>query len=104
MTTDLLNKISIKLFAGCDINSEIRMHLTHSIQWKHAALTSSKEGLQIACYKGKNYFGFYLEQKKLTLNELKEIQQTIRKELKIYCPDLEIENIKICIFPQVFIA
>lgn len=102
---DNASKISTKLFAGCSINSEMRMHLNQSIQWKHATLLSpSNRDLQEVHSQGKDFFGHYLESNKLTINELKTIQQYIITQLKIYCPTLETENIKICLFHQVFIA
>lgn len=102
MTTELSSKVTTRLFAGCCINSEIRMHLNQSIQWKHATILT--EGLQETHYHSKDYLGLYLESKLLTTNDLNKIQQNIRDQLKIYCPSLETENITICIFPQVFIA
>lgn len=105
MTTDTLKSVSTRLFAGCFINSEIRMHLNQSIQWKHAILTPSADRiLHEVHFHGKDYFGLYADCKKITIKDLTMIQQNIRQELKKYCPDLVVENIKICIFPQVFIA
>ncbi|HEV8053061.1 MAG TPA: hypothetical protein VGP47_11255 [Parachlamydiaceae bacterium] len=108
MTTDLSNKVTTKIFAGCHINSEIRMHLNQSIQWKNATILASSSCsdpiMKEIHYHGKDYFGLYTQNKTLILMDLPNIQQNIRDQLKIYCPTLEVENIKICIFPQVFIA
>ena len=108
MTTDTSSKVATKIFTGCHITSEIRMHLNQSIQWKNAiilatASTTNPEAQQIH-YKGKDYFGLYSPNKTLTIKDLTSTQHTIRQQLKNYCPTLEVENIKICVFPQVFVA
>lgn len=105
MSNNLTNSVTTRLFTGCHINSEIRMHLNQSIQWKHVILIpSSERNLQEIHYRGKEYFGLYVESQKISLIDLTNIQQTIKDELKNYCPDFDPELIKVCIFPQVFIA
>lgn len=106
MTTDTSSKITTKIFAGCHISSEIRMHLNQSIQWKNATIlaTPSNPGMQEINYHGKSYIGQYTSHKTLIINDIVTSQQNIRDQLKIYCPTLEVENIKIYVFPQVFIA
>lgn len=108
MTTDTSNKVTTKIFAGCHITSEIRMHLNQSIQWKNAVIlaktSSSNPGIQEVHYHGKDYFGHYTTSNSLIVNDLITFQSSIRQQLKNYCPTLEVENIKICVFPQVFIA
>lgn len=102
MTAHPSTKIDSKLFIGCRISSEIRMHLNKSIQWKHATILA--EGLKEVCYQDKEYLGFYLQSKKLTIKELGFFQQNIRQQLHIYCPALATEQLEIFIFPQVFLA
>ena len=100
------NKISSKLFVGCQINSEVRMHLNQSIQWKHAGIISTNSGvrLQQVHFHGKDYFGFYVADQKISTLDLKELQQRVRQELKGYCSDLETEILPVFVFPQIFIA
>lgn len=95
-------KLETKLFAGCYLTSEIRMHLSKSIQWKHATIMT--EGLQIVHYHGKDYLGSYLNEKKATLQELAICQEKIQTQLHNYCPALEINKIEILVFAQVFLA
>lgn len=92
-----------KLFTGCLINSEIRMHLNSSIQWKHAVLSPGHEMKEIH-YQGKDYFGKYLVTSEIPMTDLANIQIGIKEQLKYYCPKLETDSLKICIFPQVFVA
>jgi hypothetical protein len=99
----MTNPITIKLFAGCPINAEMRMHLNQSIQWKHAEILN--EGcLKEVHYHGKDYFGLYIDHQNISTQNLTAIQQSIQESLKNYCPDLDTESAKVCIFPQVFIA
>lgn len=102
MTSDLSNKLESKLFLGCCLTSEMRMHLDKSIQWKHATIMA--EGLQVVHYQGKDYLGLYLDAKKASLQELNALQKSIQVQLHMYCPKLETDHIEICIFPQVFLA
>lgn len=104
MSIETKNKVSTRLFVGCLITSEIRMHLTQSIQWKHAMLATNNETIQEIHYQNKEYLGLYLAFTQTTLEELKKNQDQIRTQLKIFCPNLETENVSICIFPQVFVA
>jgi hypothetical protein len=105
MTTTSLNKITTKTFLGIYISSEMRMHLNQSITWKHAVITplQKKSFKEVHC-QGKDYIGFYLEKNITTLQELTSAQEELKEQIKIYCPEIEVENQKICIFPQVFVA
>lgn len=108
MTTDTSHKVTTKIFIGCHITSEIRMHLNQSIQWKNASIlnsaSSSTPELQEIHYHGKEYLGLYSPNKTLTIKDLTTEQNNILYQLKKYCPTLEVENIKIYVFPQVFVA
>lgn len=105
MATSSLNKITTRTFLGIFISSELRMHLNQSIAWKHAVITpmQKKSFKEVHC-KGKDYIGFYLEKNMTTIQELESMQEELREQIKIYCPSLDVENQKICIFPQVFVA
>lgn len=98
--------LSIRLFVGCPLNSEIKMHLNQSRQWKQTTISphrNNKELIEIH-HQGKDYLGYHLDLEKATLADLKQIEEHVKGQLQIFCPDLEIEKIKVCIFPQVFIA
>lgn len=101
-----MNSPSIRLFSGCQVNSEIRMYLNQSVLWKHAAIEapSNPAKMQEVHFHGKDYVGIYLEKKKFTVHELVIIEENIKQQLNYYCPMLHVENIKICVFSQLFIA
>lgn len=107
MSLELENKVTVKLFVGCHLNSEIRMLLNQSKLWKQTAIMPSrkngKELLEVH-FHGKDYFGRHLPSEKVTLVELRETEDLVKDRLKAYCPEYDAESIKICIFPQVFVA
>ena|ERR1700761_2617710 len=107
MDTKTESKVSVKLFAGYFLNPEIRMHLQRSSAWKQASIAPTKEKaheLLEIYFNGKNYIGSYLAEEKVTLVELKKVENDVLTALKKYCPDCDTENMKISIFPQVFVA
>jgi len=103
------NKPDVKIFISCFLTSELRMHLNHSIGWKHASLTPdslAKDApyFQEVRFKGKDYFGFYINDNVYKIDDLDKLQSKIQLLLKQYCPDFKTENLEICIFSQVFVA
>lgn len=102
----LKTQITTRLFVGCVITSELKMHLNKSIKWKHTNILASKSptDLRGIHHAGKDYIGLYSDQDKYTVAELKKLLDTIKQQLKIYCPEIDIEKVKSTVFPQVFIA
>lgn len=100
------SKITTRLFAGCQITSEVRMHLNQSIQWKHAGIDAElgSDRMQEVHYRDKDYFGFYYSGETIGCKDLNGLQHKIRGELKLYCPDLETDHCAVYIFPQFFVA
>jgi len=105
-TIESANKITVKLFTGYHLNSEIKMHLKQSLNWKQAAISPIKEGEELieVHYHDKDYLGYYLSTDKITLSELKKAEDFLKQRLTSYCAEYSLENIKICIFAQVFVA
>lgn len=99
-------KISIRLFVGCLITSELRMHLNQSIEWKHLNIINNKDlkTLTEVPYKSKNYLGIYTDKLEMMLSDLKNTQASVEQLLKKICPQYPIENAGFVIFSQVFIA
>jgi len=105
MTTTISNKVTVRLFAGCQLTSEIRMYLKQSASWKQAQIGDSDvRDIVETHYQEKDYLGRYIRKQSLTLKELYEIEGSIRKALTTYCPELSAETLKIYVFPQVFIT
>jgi hypothetical protein len=91
----------VRLFLGFLQNSELRMHLRGSALWDEArtlGFTPLKEVEQ----ETKKYIGIYVSSS-LSLRELGEQEQMIKKQLQIYCPKLSLETHRSLIFTQLFI-
>ncbi|MEI8125974.1 MAG: hypothetical protein WCG42_09475 [Parachlamydiaceae bacterium] len=99
----MASKVSIKIFLGCLITSEINMHLTYSINWKLAKIEPSNE-MQLVNYQGKEYIGCFLETSSCTMAICKKMESMVKQRLHDYCPEFETENLNVTVFPQVFIA
>jgi len=101
-----MSNVTLKYFVGCHIGSELKMHLNHSIKWKHAniLINESTQHLQSVHYQGKDYIGSFLTGDKFTIEELKAYENKIQSLLGDYCPKYEIKNLQTLVFPQVFVA
>ncbi len=106
MTNTTTNHLTVKLFIGCLLNSEIKMHLSQSALWKQIAIAPAKqdEELSQVHFHGKDYLGIYLAADKITMEHMHTFEERIKQRLQAYCPALHFENIKPYIFAQVFVA
>lgn len=103
----LSSKITAKLFIGCHITSEMRMHLSKSNEWKQLSIIPieiREANIQEIHFHGKDYFGYYLLSDIVLLAELKEIKLHIQSLLKTFCPEYQVDSIKVYILPQVFVS
>lgn len=98
--------IEIKLFAGYLITSELSMHLRHSNSWKQTVIMphSEEKDLITVHFQGHDYLGAYLKTNEVKLSELNSFGSYIQQHFRHYCPDFSIENSKLHIFGQVFVA
>ena len=100
------SRTMVKIFIGCFITAELRLHLNTSQQWKQASIIpfDPSTSLQEVHYRDKNYLGQFLLKDQLTILELKDVESFIKNSIRSYCPDYLIDSLKICIFSQVFVA
>ena len=103
METKIENRVTLKIFIGCPISSEIRLKLNHSLQWKQAKILADKNSLVETHFQDKDYLGLFLEYQKVPLSELKLTESFLKKTILSYIPDLENEKIKVVLFSQIFI-
>jgi hypothetical protein len=96
--------IAIKMFLGCLITPEIRMHLHNSPSWKQSSIAISSTHLKEIHFQEKDYFGHFLAQSQISLNALKESQKELLTHLQQHCPDLCTDSVKMVVFPQVFLS
>lgn len=95
--------LTLKIFVGFSLTSELKMHLYHSIAWKHAQIQKEQE-LEEVHFHHKVFIGAYIDSKPLTINKLRQFETSLKEKLAAYCPSAGVEQLPICIFPQVFIA
>ena len=106
MASQTDQRVKVKLFVGLLVNSEVRMHLNQSQQWKQDQVVRSSDGqeLQVLRYQDKDYVGLVLEQEMMPLGQLKDKETWVREALERYCPELGVENMKVYVFPQIFLS
>jgi hypothetical protein len=98
--------ISLKLFIGCLINSEVKMHLNYSSEWKQEQVIRSESGeaLEKVRHAEKEYVGRGLSQEAVTVPELEELDQFLRSALARYCPELDVDKLNVVLIPQLFLS
>ena len=106
MEASVQGLVKVRLFAGFALNSEMKMHLKQSTAWKNAKIdkSHSKHAIEEIHYQEKDYLGIYLDAENQTIPQLKEIDLELRNQLAHYCPEFNVESIKLYIFPQIFIT
>ncbi len=105
MSSAVDSKVTIRLFLGTPLQSELRANLHQSPHWREAQLLSPIEApLVIVWFHQKEYLGRYLPISELTVQELQESAQAIRQQIEMFCPRLDTKDLSMLIFPQLFIA
>lgn len=99
------DNVSVKLFVGFEVTSEIRMHLKRSKAWQQTSVLKPAERDLIEIHHhGQDYIGRYLPQDRVVLSDVKANDALTKKALKTYCPDYDLEGITMRIFPQVYVS
>lgn len=103
--SNIKDKTSIKLFLGCSLTSELKMHLNSSVEWQNDKIDSKRPDLlEEVLYEKQKFVGLYLKEKSLTLESLKEHEATLRLKISSYCSRLDCTKLKCFIFSQFFIS
>jgi hypothetical protein len=94
-----------KLFAGFLLNSELKMHLNESPEWKIDKFipTNLEINLVETRYGEHHYIGLFLPEKQIDLSSLKEYEHKISQQVQLYCPEIDCHHLKFCVFSQLFI-
>lgn len=99
------DKTSTKLFLGCLLTSELKMHLNSNSEWQNSKTDSAEFSvLKEVLYENQKYIGFYLDEQKLTLETLKEHEEKLREQVHFYCQRLDCSKLKCFVFSQFFIG
>lgn len=107
MTNELQERITVKLFVGCLITSDLNLLLQQNHQWKNSVISqkdSSAPSLEEVRFNNKPYLGCFLHDDSVTVPKIEVIQSYLANTISEYCPEYAVDNLKIYVFPQVFIA
>lgn len=106
MDTETQTRVTLKLFAGCPLNAEMKMHLSRSIKWRQASImpTRDESNLMQVSYHGMEYLGIYFDSESIDIKQLKSAEGSIKNLLSIYLSDLDLSEARVKVFCQVFIA
>lgn len=99
-------RISTKFFVGFELTTELRIHLSHSHDWKQVSVARDHASNPlIECpFQEKAYIGRYCDMPIMPLSHLKRFAKEISNMLQQYCPELDI-NVQSChFFPLVLVA
>lgn len=95
--------ISLKLFIGIPLNSELKLKLAQSKTWQESLITGTDDVLKIVRFGEKEYFGRYLPHSHLLMSELPPIESSLIASIKHYCPRIKHDKLVLRIFSQPFI-
>jgi len=103
LNDDEKERVSVKLFVGFTITSEVKMYLHESHAWQLARTTPTDGDLCEVRHKNNYYIGRYLPDGKMKVSALKEQESYIEAKLREYCPTLPTRAYRFSIFSQLFI-
>lgn len=93
--------VQIRIFLGCILNKEVKLHLQQSSKWKEAKLVGEPILIETR-WQEKEYIGCYIPSL-LTYDQLKEKEREVKTQLQIYCPKLNLDKHSIYLFSQLFL-
>lgn len=99
------NQVILKLFIGCPLTSEVRMHLNESRLWGQAVIAPLQEReLLETRFQQQEYLGRFFDSDMLALDQIKAIENSLRKNIHTYCPKFNADKLIFCVFPQIFVC
>jgi hypothetical protein len=93
--------IDVRIFLGYLLNSEIKMYLNQSSQWKEVKWQTQQ--LVEAHFEEKTYIGFFIENA-LNDEQIKKKECEVKVLLQLYCPKLNLDKYDAYLFPQIFLS
>lgn len=94
--------MNTRLFAGCLLTAEMKLHLSKSAQWRDRTL--EKGHLIETHFASKDYVGRYLDKEKLTLHDLRDLQTKIQELIGECSLELAGRHFELKVFPQTMIG
>lgn len=95
-----------KLFIGCQINSELRMHLNYSERWKQEQVIQAAQGpaLEKVRYKDKDYVGLNFDNMLMGYDQIQTVVTQLRQTIGEFCPELNPDTLRFTAFSQLFLS
>lgn len=103
MNETITPSITLKLFAGFKVTSELRMHLNHSSLWKENEILNKENSLKKVNFEDEEYLGLYLSVPFISLNEIAYLEDSLKQTLLEICPQYKQEKLILHLFSQPFI-
>ncbi len=94
--------ISVKCFLGIVQTGEVKLYLSQNKIWKKAKLFQDQTLVETQ-FQDREYIGKFIDSP-LSYDQLKQIEQEIKKHLKLYCPKLDVDKQVFFLFSQLFLS
>ena len=104
MNSDQQSGVKPKLFIGLHLTPDLHAPLEQSTAWKQSRVAPAQDDLCEIHHQKKHYIGYYFEGEKASLKELQIMEAKIRKTLIQYSSKFTSLDVKVLIFPQIFIS
>ena len=95
--------LTFKLFAGFLVNSELRLYIKASSEWKEHQILQKSTRLQLVPFEKKVYIGVYIEPAHIAIKEINQLEEEIKKSLEKLFPNFNLEPFPLYLFTQAFI-
>lgn len=97
--------ITTHIFIGCRLSPDLRIKLNQSLAWKQSRVAPEKGVDPLEVYHSqRHYLGFFLQEEKPTLGEVRSYPPLIRQAILRYCEEYPVERLKLYLFPQLFVS
>ena len=103
MDAGTTNRLQIKVFVGFELKVDVSISLNKNSKWKEAKV-SKTTNLRVVHYNDQEYIGIFMSHEITTMKMLRETSNKVREELQHFCPENDIAELKVQIFPQVFVS
>lgn len=107
MTSELQERITVKMFVGCLLTSDLQFILNQSHSWKEWLITQKSTDaplLEEIRFKNKGYLGCYCDDENIAIAQIEILHEYIREKFSEFCPTADTSSLKIYVFSQVFIS
>lgn len=94
-------------FIGFFLSSSLKAQLSLGLAWREKKLAlnvDTHDTLITVTIDAYDYLGFYVNHPALSIEEIAEHEDTLRKALKVYCPASDVEKLEIEVIAQLLVS